>query len=118
MPNPESRRRSSASLNDGSPECSDNPNMTDEAPDWHLREWLLHLGKRQASLVNELGWDKSRANFLWHSKQPYRRDDVNAVAKWLNIAPHELLMRPAEALALRRLRETAAEIVGATEAEQ
>ena len=75
--------------------------------DWHLQEWIAHLGKRQASLVNELGWDKAKANFLWHGKQPYKRDNVVEVARWLGIRPFELLMSPAEALALRQLRETA-----------
>lgn len=79
-------------------------------PDWFLREWLAHFGKRQSSLVNELGWDKARANFLFHSKQAYRRDDVNTISSWLGIAPHELLMRPEDALALRLLRRTAAQI--------
>lgn len=74
---------------------------------WYLREWLEHFGKRQASLVNELGWDKSRANFVFHGKQPYRREIVNEIAAWLDIEPYELLMPPGEALALRSLREAA-----------
>lgn len=72
---------------------------------------MAHFKKRQASLSNELGWSKGRANLFWHSTQPYRRDVVNQVAAWLGIAPHELLMPPVEALAIRRLRETAAQIV-------
>lgn len=72
---------------------------------------MQHLGKRQAALVNELGWDKSKAHIVWHSKQPYRRDLVNEISTWLSIRPYELLMSPNEALALRRLRETAALIV-------
>ena len=85
--------------------------MVDSDDDWHLREWLAHFGKKQSSLVNELGWDKSRANFVWHSKQPYRREVVNQVSAWLGIKPYELLMKPHEALALRNLRQTAALIV-------
>lgn len=96
--------------NDGGRLSSDNPNVTNDSSDWFLREWLAHFGKRQASLVNELGWDKARANFLWHSKQAYRRDDVNAISSWLGIEPHELLMSPEEATALRNLRQAAAEI--------
>lgn len=78
--------------------------------DWHLRDWMQHFGKKQAALVNELGWDKAKANFLWHSKQPYRRDIVNEVSQWLGIRPFELLMPPEEALAYRRFREAAAAI--------
>ncbi len=76
---------------------------------------MEHLGKKQAALVNELGWDKSRAHIVWHSKQPYRRDIVNEVAKWLDIRPYELLMPPVEALALRGLRRNAALIVAESE---
>lgn len=82
-----------------------------QQPDWYLREWAAFYGKRQSSLVNELGWNKSRANYIWHSRQPYSRELVNEIAAWLGIKPFELLMPPVEATALRRLRETAALIV-------
>lgn len=86
--------------------------MTDSSDkDWYLQEWLAHFGKRQAALTNELGWNKSRAHFVFHGEQAYRRGDVNEVAKWLGIEPFELLMYPEQALALRRIRETAAVIV-------
>lgn len=75
--------------------------------DWYFQGWMIHFGKRQASLVNELGWDKARASYVWHGRIPYRRDVVNEVANWLGIRPFELLMPPAEALALRQLKETA-----------
>ena len=81
-------------------------------PDWYLREWLATLGKRQASLTIELGWNKNTAHLLFHSKQPYRREDVNEISAWLQIRPYELLMPPEEAMAIRRLRESAARIVG------
>jgi hypothetical protein len=86
--------------------------MSAAEDDWYLRDWMSHFGKRQAALVNELGWDKAKANFVWHSKQGYRRDLVNEVADWLGIRPFELLMPPQEALAFRRFRETAALIAG------
>ncbi|MBO9500783.1 hypothetical protein [Brevundimonas sp. A19_0] len=75
--------------------------------DWHLQEWATLLGKRQADLVNDLGFAKNQAHRIWHGKQPYRRDIVNLVAGWLNLQPYELLMRPEEAMRLRRLEETA-----------
>ena len=84
-------------------------NVTESSPDWHLKAWLRHFGKRQADLL-ELGWTNNRAHILYHSKQPYRREDINAVAAWLGIQPAELLMHPEEALFLKRLRETAASI--------
>jgi transcriptional regulator with XRE-family HTH domain len=92
--------------------------VTDEPQlDWFLREWLTHFGKRQAALVNELGWNKQRASYVWNSRQSYRREVVNEIAQWLGIRPFELLMPPREALALRRLRETAAAIVAEDSAE-
>ena len=81
-------------------------------PDWHLQEWMRHLGKRQADLVRELGWAKGRANKFYHGQHPYRREIVNELARWLEIAPYELLMAPDEALMLRRLREAALEVAG------
>lgn len=85
--------------------------MHPDQPDWRLREWLAYFQKNQASLTRELGWNKQKANYAFHGRQEYRREMVNQVAAWLGIEPFELLMRPSEALALRRLRETAALIV-------
>ncbi len=78
--------------------------------DWHLQEWAKFRGKKQADLVNDLGWQKNAAFRLWHGHQPYRRDFVNAVARWLEIEPYELLMKPDDALGLRRLRQAAMDI--------
>lgn len=86
-----------------------------EKDDWYLKEWLAHFGKIQASLINELGWDKAKASFVWNGKQPYRRSLVNEIAAWLGIKPFELLMPPRDALALRRLRETAVQIAAEEE---
>jgi len=80
---------------------------TDLEPDWYLQEWAAKAEKRQADLVTDLGWVKNHAHRIWHSKQPYRRDIVNAVARWLGIQPYELLMPPEEAMLLRNLRQTA-----------
>lgn len=85
--------------------------MTAPEENWYLQEWMTHFRKRQAALVNELGWDKATANFVWHGERPYSRKWVNQIANWLGIRPFELLMPPQEALALRRIRQTAALIV-------
>lgn len=107
-PNDESRVNGSEALNDPTPGVADNLVVSEtELPNWHLQEWLAHFGKRQAALVNELGWDKAKANFIYHGKQHYRRKDVAEVASWLGLQPYEVLMRPADAMALRRLRESA-----------
>jgi hypothetical protein len=57
--------------------------------DWYLKEWLATLGK----------------------KQPYDRDSLNELAAYLHLEPHELLMHPADAMALRQLKATAKQIV-------
>jgi transcriptional regulator with XRE-family HTH domain len=75
--------------------------------DWHLKEWAAARGKKQADLVTELGWHSTTAHRLWHGKQPYRRDFVNEAARWLGIEPFELLMPPAEAIALKNIRRSA-----------
>lgn len=49
-------------------------------------------------------------------KQQYTRDAVNELAAYLNIQPFELLMHPADAMALRRLRKDALEVVKTSEA--
>lgn len=89
--------------------------MAEQIDDWHLQEWLTHFGKIQSSLVNELGWDKSKANFVYHGKQQYKRDIVNAIATWLGIQPYELLMPPEQALAIRQLRQTAQAILSTSD---
>jgi hypothetical protein len=88
-----------------------------DVSDWFLREWLAHFDKKQAALINELGWTRNKANKVWHGRQPYRREFVQEIAGWLGLRPYELLMAPDEAMALRRLRESvrliAAEEMGA-----
>lgn len=79
--------------------------------DWYLREWVTALGRRQADLTEVIG-QKTTAHRLWHSRQPYRRSEVNAIASWLGIEAYELLMPPEKAMALRRYEEAARQIVG------
>lgn len=94
--------------NDGSVKNSHTVNVEPLIePDWYLKEWAQHAGKRQADLVNDLGWLKNHAHRIWHGKQPYRRDIVNDIARWLGIEPYELLMPPEQALQLRQFRDAA-----------
>lgn len=88
---------------------------TNPESDWYLRAWAERVGKRQSDMVRDLGMMKNSAHRIWHSKQPYRRDIVNVMAKWLGVRPYELLMPPEEALALRRIRESAQAIVAESE---
>ena len=79
--------------------------------DWYLKEWLATLGKKQADVVRDLGWNKARISLMLRGKQPYDRDSLNEMAIYLNLMPHELLMHPADAMALRRMKRLADEIV-------
>lgn len=79
--------------------------------DWYLSEWLATLGKRQADIVRDLGWNKSRVSLMLRGKQPYDRDSLNELAIYLNLQPHELLMHPEDAMALRQMRQAASTIV-------
>lgn len=106
--NSESRPGVSISVNDLRRPHSQSRVVSDTTePDWHLQEWMTYFEKKQASLTNELGWNKGRANHIYHGKQKYNRDLVNEVTQWLGIEPYELLMQPEAALQLRALRDSA-----------
>lgn len=72
--------------------------------EWYLREWLRASQKKQEDIVRDLGWNKSRVSLMARGIQPYDRDSVNEIAAYLNIRPHELLMHPDDAMAIRRLK--------------
>jgi plasmid maintenance system antidote protein VapI len=79
--------------------------------DWYLRQWLHHLGKKQADVVNDLDWNKARVSLMVRGEQQYTRDAVNELADYLHIRPYELLMHPDDAMALRKLRREALTVV-------
>lgn len=79
--------------------------------DWYFKQWLEHLGKKQADVVKALEWNKSKASLMFNDKQRYHRDDVNQIAAYLHIEPFELLLPPERAMALRQYRASAEQIV-------
>lgn len=81
-----------------------------EDHDWHLRDWMHQRGLKAARIVEATGWQKSKVSRLVNGATPYDRDIVNACAAILHIEPYELLMRPADALALRNIRDSVARI--------
>jgi plasmid maintenance system antidote protein VapI len=85
--------------------------------DWYLKEWLKTLGKKQADIVRDLEWNKARISLMIRGDQQYNRDAINELSTYLNLRPHELLMHPADAMALRKLQTTAIEIAHAAEDE-
>ena len=79
--------------------------------DWYLKEWLKATDRKQSDIVSDLDWNKSRVSLMVACKQQYTRDAVNELSAYLNIKPHELLMHPQEAMALRNLYDDAIRIV-------
>lgn len=96
--------KSFACLNDAGRPSLYSGFMAKPAYDWFLKDWLKTLGKKQADVVRDLDWNKAKISLTASGKQPYTRDDVNELAIYLNLKPHELLMHPDDAMALRRLR--------------
>lgn len=78
---------------------------------WYLREWMDHLSVKQAEICRRTGWSKASASQLYNNVQDYSPKIVNEAAQALNVAPYELLMRPEQAMALRRLRAEALRVV-------
>lgn len=61
-------------------------------------------------MVEAAGWSKTTASLLYNCQQDYNPDLIEQAAHALNIKPYELLMHPAEAMALRRVRENSIKI--------
>ena len=79
---------------------------------WYLREWMTACSvKSQAEMARKAGWSKATMSQLYNGSQDYSPGVVNSAAAALLIEPFELLMLPDEAMKLRRLRETAFQIV-------
>lgn len=105
------------SWDDARRQCSYNPKMPRKAlaprptgPDWFLKPWMETLGVTQAELARRTGWSKPTTNDIFHGKTGYYRQIVNEAARALGLHPFELLMPPAEAMAIRRVRESALRI--------
>lgn len=84
-------------------------------PDWFLREWMTHFGKKQADLVKDLNWQRARASKVFHGAIPYRKETVAEVSAWLGLEPYELFLPPQRALALRAIQASAETIVASAD---
>lgn len=78
--------------------------------DWHLPAWMATLGVTQADLCRETGMSKSTMSEIVNGKTHYYRALVNQLARALRVDPFELLLPPAEAMAIRRMRSSALSI--------
>jgi len=85
---------------------------------WFLREWMetAGLGGRgaQTRMMELTGWSKATMSQLYNGTQGYSPDIIETASVALNVEPHELLMHPERAMAMRQFRESAATIVGTT----
>lgn len=79
--------------------------------DWYLTDWLKTLHVSQAELGRRTDYPKAKVSDLVTGKQRYNRDILNDIANALNIKPHELLMHPSDAMAIRRMRILAEQMV-------
>lgn len=89
--------------------------MADPTHDWHLKEWLRTLKKKQSDIVRDLDWNKAKISLMARGAQPYTRDAINEIAAYLSIHPYELLMHPDDAMMLRQLRRDALRVVESSE---
>jgi transcriptional regulator with XRE-family HTH domain len=82
---------------------------------WYLREWMEACGLdgrgAQAKMMKLTGWSKATMSQLFNGTQDYSPKIIKEAALALNVEEFELLMPPAKAMALRRYRESAAEVV-------
>jgi transcriptional regulator with XRE-family HTH domain len=78
--------------------------------DWYLADWMAATDVSQAQLVRATGFPKSKISMLVNGHRKYHREDLNDLARAMNILPFELLMHPEDAMRMRRLRETAVSI--------
>lgn len=72
---------------------------------------MATLKVRQSDIMKATGYSKATMSDLVTGKQRYNRDILNEIAGVLHIRPNELLLHPEEAMAIRRMRESAARIV-------
>lgn len=83
--------------------------------DWYIQEWMKALDDMsQADLMRLTGYPKAKVSDLVTGKQRYNREILNEIAHALNIRPYELLMHPADAMAIRRVRDDAKKIAAVT----
>lgn len=78
--------------------------------DWFLREWMDTLRVRQVDRQREAGWSKATASQLYTGVQSYSPKIVQEAAAALRVQIYELFMPPDEAMALRRVKQSALQI--------
>lgn len=101
-------------VNDLEPSPSYYANVNSPRHDWYLKAWMAALKVRQRDIMKATDYSKATMSDLVNGKQRYNRDILNEIADVLHIRPYELLMHPDEAMAIRRVRESAVRIAAET----
>ena len=115
-----STRKNRTLPNDFADKCSHNAGMArrgdaSDRIDWYLREWMKALGLRQVDMIERTGWSKATTSQLCTGIQNFSPRILQDAADAMNLKTYELLMHPEDAMALRRLRGAAAQIVSIAE---
>lgn len=106
-------------LNDPTDPLSYYPNVANPPRhDWYLKAWMASLKVRQRDIMEATGYSKATMSDLTTGKQRYNRDILNEIAAVLHIRPAELLMHPDEAMAIRRVRESAVQIAAEAQSQE
>jgi transcriptional regulator with XRE-family HTH domain len=77
---------------------------------WYLRDWLKTLNISQQALADSLDWQKSKVSRLASGTSDWSRGHLDEISSVLHLEPFELLLHPEDAMAMRRLRDTAVRI--------
>lgn len=81
-------------------------------PAWYLPEWMRACGvETQAAMMEKTGWSKAKMSQLYTGKQDFNSEILRETAQALGVERHELLLPPEVAMAIRRLRQAAVQIV-------
>ena len=72
--------------------------------DWFLADWIRASGLEPKDLREKTGWSKRKMSELLNGKMRYNRDVMNEAARAMNLSPFELLLHPADANEIKRLR--------------
>lgn len=61
-------------------------------------------------MIERAGWSKTTASLLYNHRQDYSPRIVEEAALALHLRPFELFLHPEDAMAIRRMRESAVRI--------
>lgn len=78
---------------------------------WFIKEWMLALNVKQSAFVKAEIWSKASASQIYTGKQDFSPSVVLEAASFLQVEVYELFMHPDDAMAIRKLRSLALDVV-------